>query len=62
MNPTTDRLAEILGADFWTAQVESLESAHRQAAQRMAAGRPAVSWQDEDGHAFVGWGLKSAGA
>lgn len=61
----TDRLAEVLGTQFWTAAVTSEQAANEQAANeqaatRMAAGRPAVSFHDEAGNWFVGWGVKNA--
>lgn len=54
-----DELADVLGAEFWTAQVADETSANNQAAQRLAAGRPAVSYQ-EQGKWFVAWGVRNA--
>ena len=51
------RLAEILGKDFWTVGVPDIAAANRIASNKMAAGREAVTWTDEDGLAFVAWGV-----
>lgn len=56
---TTDRLTEVLGATHWVAQVADETSANNQAAQRLAAGRPAVSYSD-NGKWFVAWGVRNA--
>ena len=56
-----DRLAEVLGKQFWTAAVTSEKAANEQASTRMAAGRPAVSFHDEQGQWFVGWGIAGKG-
>lgn len=54
-----ERLAEILGKQYWTAQVMDAATANGQASARMAQGRPAVAYHDEDGHWFVAWGVKA---
>ena len=55
----SQQLAEVLGTDFWTAEVLTEQAANNQAAQRLAAGRPAVSFND-NGKWFVAWGVRNA--
>jgi len=52
-----ERLAEILGQDFWTVNVPDMAAANRIASNKMAAGREAVTWADDEGRAYCAWGV-----
>jgi hypothetical protein len=52
-----ERLAEILGQDFWTVGVPDMAAANRIASNKMAAGREAVTWADDEGRAWCAWGV-----
>lgn len=61
MAPTADRLAAILGPQVFTFGFPTMEAANRHAADRIAQGRPAVTYTDAEGRAFCSYGLKGAG-
>lgn len=57
--PTSETLTEILGAQFFTFGFPTAEAANRHAADRIAQGRPAVTYIDGD--VFVcAYGVKGA--
>ena len=52
-------LASVLGAGFWVARFPTADAATRHACDRMAQGRPAVTFTSEDGAYCAAWGTAS---
>ena len=60
--PTAETLTEILGAQVFRFGFPTMDAANRHAADRMAQGRPAVTYTDDEGVAVCAYGVKGAGA
>ena len=54
--PSAERLASILGTDFWSAAFPTAQDATEHACCRMAEGRMAVTYTDDDGRHVAAWG------
>lgn len=55
---TTDRLTDILGAEHFTFAFPTLAAATDHACRRMAEGREAVAFTDDEGRHIAAWGLR----
>ena len=60
--PTDETLTEILGAQVFRFGFPTMEAANRHAADRIAQGRPAVTYTDAEGVHVCAYGVKGAGA
>lgn len=60
MTITDERLTEILGPQVFKFGFPTAEAANRHAADRMAQGRPAVTYTDDEGVHVCAYGVKGA--
>lgn len=58
--PTDETLAAILGPQVFRFGFPTMEAANRHAADRMAQGRPAVTYTDAEGVHVCAYGVKGA--
>jgi len=58
--PTDETLTEILGAQVFRFGFPTMGAANRHAADRIAQGRPAVTYTDAEGVHVCAYGIKGA--
>jgi hypothetical protein len=58
--PTDETLAAVLGAQVFRFGFPTMEAAQRHAADRIAQGRPAVTYTDAEGVHVCAYGVKGA--